>query len=142
MADYRIVVGIDGSDGSYLALDWALREAELRGASVRLVHGWAFVASTMDPTGAALAECERAGEEILGEAVARVKASHPKISVTSELRSTSPSEALIEASHDADLVVVGTRGRGGFVGLLLGSVSHQVVHHAVCAVAVIPSPKQ
>ena len=142
MNAYQIVVGIDGSEGSYVALNWALHEAELRGGKVRLVHGWAFVSSTMDPTGTALAECERAGEEVLKEAAARAVQAAPKVPVSTELRATSPAEALIESAQTANLVVVGTRGRGGFAGLLLGSVSQQVVHHAKCPVAVIPLEKR
>ena len=142
MATYRIVVGVDGSEGSDAALDWALHEADLCAGTIRLVHGWAFVASTMDPSGIALAECEKAGEQILRDAAAYAAKAYPKVAVTTDLRATSPAEALIDASHEADLLVVGTRGRGGFAGLLLGSVSQQVVHYATSPVAVIPTPKK
>jgi nucleotide-binding universal stress UspA family protein len=134
-----IVVGVDGSPGADEALRFALREASLRGDTVKAVLVWSLpvvdVPSGMLPS---LSEDLRNdAEAVLEEAVARVDgaAEVPVERVTLE---GPPARMLIEAARGADLLVVGTRGRGGFKGLLLGSVSQQVLHHAPCPVVVVP----
>lgn len=134
--DGRIVVGVDGSAGSRAALEFAIKEASLRGAHVDAVISWhipvmameAGVASNFDPAGWARSTLE-------GELAAL-----PAGDVRVEGRVTQghPSVALLEAAAGADLLVVGTRGRGGFSGLLLGSVSRHVVANAPCPVIVVP----
>jgi nucleotide-binding universal stress UspA family protein len=136
----RIVVGVDGSDAGGAALHWALAEARLRRATVRLVHAWqpAFVGGdTFLPVPAE----SRAMEEIAERLLERVAATEDTGELTIERRAVcSPApHALVEAAAGASLVVVGSRGRGGFAGLLLGSVSHQVAGHAPCPVVVVPN---
>lgn len=76
-------------------------------------------------------------EEQLSQSVAGALVAHPEVSIESELIALSPAEALVETSQNASLVVVGCRGRGAFTGMLLGSVSHEVLHRAHCSVAVV-----
>lgn len=138
----RIVVGVDGSDTSREALRWAIKEAAFRGATLDVVHAWQppfvggypYTAATLDP-----AVVEHAARHLLDTIVDGEDASALSQPLIKILVCESPARALIEASKGADMVVVGSRGRGGFVGLMLGSVSQQVVHHASCAVVVIPA---
>lgn len=136
------MVGIDGSESSRLALKWAAEEAELRGAELHVVHACSYPVITGFGTYPALpapglfrGEAERMLdqqiEEVLGQADDAVR----------EVVFGPPAGVLVEASKGADLLVVGARGRGGFSGLLLGSVSQQCVHHATCPVAVIRAPE-
>jgi len=141
----RIVVGIDGSEGSLVALRVAATEARVRAAVLEVVCAWhpssmgsipAFgvgspSAQSLDELRTALAEtltAEGLGPDNGVAVEARVVTGHP-------------AEALLDAAERATLVVVGTRGRGGFAGLVLGSVSHQVVTHARCPVMIVPHPR-
>jgi nucleotide-binding universal stress UspA family protein len=136
----RIVVGVDGSETSERALQWAVEEARLRHATITVVNAWSvtfgggypFAASAIDP-----AIFEEAGRQILDAAVRSVDATGVELETVLECGGAA--ESLIAAAKGADLVVVGSRGLGGFTGLLLGSVSHQVAHHAPCPVVIIPS---
>lgn len=143
----RIVVGVDGSDGARAALAWALDEARLRRASVDLVHAWHAPAPVVPgPYGAApavddeMADSARvAAEKVLEHQLQA--ADTAGVEVEPLLPSASASDALIDIARGADLLVVGTRGRGGFAGLLLGSVSQQISHHAPCPVVIVPTPE-
>lgn len=134
----RIVVGIDPSEGAERALRWALDEARLRGADVELVHAvqnhdvpaWPAIASA--PTHEELAA---GGEKVLDELLAKVDVEG--VSVHREVDSGGAAKLLCQRAADADLVVVGTRGLGGFKGLLLGSVTQQVASHAPCPVVIV-----
>lgn len=133
-----IVVGVDGSPSADEALRFALREASLRDATVKAVLVWSLpvvdVPSGMLPS--LYEDMQRDAEAVLEEAVARAGgAAAPVERVTLE---GPPARMLLEAAKGADLLVVGTRGRGGFKGLLLGSVSQQCLHHAPCPVVVVP----
>lgn len=139
--DTRIVVGVDGSDSSVAALRWAVEEARLRDAALEVVHAWeypgvadvaAIAAYTISP-----AELERGAREVLDAAIAAVGPMPTGVVVTPVVVHGSVASALVDASKGAEMLVVGTRGRGGFAGLLLGSVSQQCVHHARCPVVVI-----
>ncbi|MEV4543740.1 universal stress protein [Micromonospora echinaurantiaca] len=122
-----VLVGVDGSESAELAVGYAADEAARRQAGLVLVH----VAPDGDPT----APPELA--DLLATAAAAVRGSHPGVAVEERvLRAAGPGQALIDASRDAALVVVGSRGRGGFTGMLLGSVSQAVVQHAHCPVLV------
>lgn len=128
----RVVVGIDGSEGGTRALDWAAVEAK-RSDSVLEVHtayspGYAFV--TKD-------EVRRGMEKLIAESVDHVAASAPTVEVKGVIHEEAPAKALIDASRGADLLVVGSRGLGGFAGLLLGSVSQECSHHAHCPVVIV-----
>jgi len=139
----RVVVGIDGSKGSDVALEWAIAEAELRRAELRIVHAWhpPYVnASPLSPTAIDPGIVETAARAVLKEAVDAARTSGLP-GVEGKLVLASAAHAVIAESEDADLVVVGARGLGGFAGLLLGSVSSQVVHHSSCPVVVVPTPR-
>ena len=143
-----IVVGVDGSEHSHLALGWALHEAAQRRVPLTVVSVrqlpvrpatdiyWAGPDLPGDGLGE---DVQRQAAERLQEFVDKVAADTAEnvasITVTAVLGD--PAEELIRASRDADLLVVGSRGSGGFARLLLGSVSSKVVHHAACPVVVI-----
>jgi nucleotide-binding universal stress UspA family protein len=136
-----IVVGIDGSEHSQQVLEWAMREAALREAplTVLTVHEVAGNQWTGTPMVTAADEpyeekARAAAEQLVAEAA---KQAYAPPSVTVRAQSGVPARELIAASADADLVVIGSRGGGGFAGLLMGSVSAQVAHHASCPVVVI-----
>ena len=140
-----ITVGVDGSEQSRRALEWAVREAGLRGAAliVLAVHQVASNHWTGNPElypadQPATEAIRRAAEDAVRTAVSQAGEPGPA-SVTVRAVSGLPARELVGASSDADLVVVGARGGGGFAKLLLGSVSNQVVSHAACPVVVIPA---
>ena len=133
----RIVVGVDGSPCGAAALQWATQEAVLRGCELAIVHGWLLPMLEADVTGMAMSTGETSGRSIVTDAEAAVHEAAPDLKVFTEVAAASPAAALIEASSGAELVVVGSRGHGTFVGALLGSVSSQVLHHAHCPVVVV-----
>lgn len=139
----RIVVGIDGSKGSDVALQWAIDEAQLRHAELRIVHAWhpPYVSGyPLAPAGIDPRFVEESARETLKASMDTARASGLP-NVDGKLVLVSAATALIAESDEADLVVVGARGLGGFAGLLLGSVSSQVVHHALCPVVVVPTQR-
>jgi nucleotide-binding universal stress UspA family protein len=136
----RIVVGVDGSTASERAAQWAAAEAERRRAAVDVVHAW-MTPYPLSPPDYFLdpAPFEAQGAEILDHAMRSLVASgHVAIDPRPVLVREYPSKALVHVAEGAALLVVGSRGRGGFSGLLLGSVSQNCVHHAPCPVGVIP----
>jgi len=140
-----IVVGVDGSEAAHRALDWAIREAGLRGAALTVlaVHQVASNYWTGDPElypadQPATEAIRQAAEDAVQKAVSQAGEPGPA-SVTVRAVSGLPAQELVGASSGADLVVVGSRGGGGFSKLVLGSVSNQVVSHAACPVVVIPA---
>ncbi len=135
----RIVVGIDASDPSLDALRWALDEARLRGAELELVHAFPrpeLVGMTMVVTLPSDDELRAASEQVLAEALERVGGAGD-VPVTRRVETGGPAAVLVGAAEGADLLVVGARGLGGFKGLLLGSVTQQVIAQAPCPVVVI-----
>jgi nucleotide-binding universal stress UspA family protein len=137
-----IVVGVDDSPGARAALHWAAAEAQALGAHLRAVTAWQDPAFVTAPVGAVAAPpldlSPRAGE-VLGGVVAEVRgAGGPEVEEVVLQGPAGP--GLLAEAEQADLLVVGSRGSGGFVGLLLGSVSQQVAAHSPCPVAVIPEP--
>jgi nucleotide-binding universal stress UspA family protein len=140
-----IVVGMDGSAHSRGALDWAMREAGIRQTTLTVMS---VVAAQASPwTGRPLAvpdedetlqRVRKAVDDAVAKAASGVSGAQPT-SVTVSTSVGYPTKALVDASKDADLVVVGSRGGGGFVELLVGSVATQVVHHASCPVVIVPS---
>ena len=138
-----VVVGVDGSEMSQGAAEFAFAEAALRGTGVTAVHAWTlpWIRSTLSH-GHELATITRPALEqeaaaVLSESLAETRKKHPTVPVIEQTVEERPAEALVRACQDAQLLVVGSRGRGGVAGLLLGSVSHAVLHHAPCPVAVI-----
>ncbi len=135
----RIVVGVDGSQHATSALRWAAAEARVRGCELCVVHAWELpYASELAFVGGAFAAVEGAAETVLSEVLAEAGLSRDE--VEAHVVHATPAAAILDAADGADLVVVGSRGRGGFTGLLLGSVSHQVSRHAACPVVVVPPP--
>lgn len=138
----RIVVGVDGSETAELATRWAAAEARCRGASLELVAAWEVPTNT---TGFGLAPItedivkglQKAAEETVGDAIDLARAEAGDIDVTTAVVEGQAARVLLDAAVDADLLVVGSRGRGGFRELLLGSVSQQCAHYAPCPVVIV-----
>lgn len=138
-----IVVGVDGSEQSHHALAWAREEAGLRGIGVRATHVWAPPVPVSEFAAMAapvdLELYEKLAHRVVDDAVTEIGATADSgVPVTPSVVRGYPSTTLCELAEEADLLVVGSRGHGGFAGLLLGSVSHQCVHHATLPVAVVP----
>lgn len=136
----RVVVGIDGYDDSRPALDWACDLAARTGATLELVHAWEYPYRTKDAVfGSPKDVMQRDATALAESVVAGLSEAHrAAISATHVLEGLT-ADVLIDAAKDADLIVVGSRGRGGLRSLLLGSVSRKVVQHSPCTVAVIPT---
>lgn len=137
----RIVVGVDGSEDSHRALAWAAEEARHRGATLHIVYSWTFpdVAMRIDPGGEPPAvDLAKEAAAVVEEALATVDVSG--IEVKREVCNENAATGLIHASEGADMIVIGSRGLGGFRGLLLGSVGNQVAQHAHCPVVIVPHP--
>ncbi len=138
----RVVVAVDGSTPSSEAVGFAFEEASLRGVGLTAMHVWEapffeLPARGPAPENSFMDEVEQAELRLLSEALAGWREKYPDVEVRQRLVHGEPAQAVAEASPGAELVVVGSRGRGGFRALLLGSVSHAVLHHARCAVAVV-----
>ncbi|MGW0804780.1 universal stress protein [Nonomuraea sp. NPDC002799] len=131
----EVVAGVDGSPGSMLALDFAFAEAELRGARVRAVQAWAW------PRAGGFEPADRASEQdalrTLKESLAPHHDRHPAVDVIAEVVHGHPIEVLKDAAAHADLLVVGSRGHGQLTGMLIGSISQGLLHHAPGPLAVI-----
>ncbi len=141
----RVVVGVDGSAGAGLALSWAFAEAEQRGAELDVVIAWSLPYQWAEGFNA------RWGEDVdyFAKTAANVADAAVDEALHGEQRPAwvhvhaiegGAAHALLSRAQGADLLVVGSRGRGGFTDLMLGSVSTACVHHAPCPVAVIPKP--
>jgi nucleotide-binding universal stress UspA family protein len=137
----KIVVGIDGSGPADQALAWAAEEARRWDAELVVVHAWQYPYPVEPVTVMPAREgLEAAARAVLDEAMAKARElGGPTVAVGGVLLEGSAAHAVLESSEDADLIVVGSRGRGGFASLLLGSVSQQVAHHATAPVAIIRS---
>ena len=134
----RIAIGIDGSAGSQAALDWAIDEAMRCDAELVLVHGWTYPyqgprTGITEPRDDMRLDAMRT----LEASALHVREIAPALRCHSIISEQSPAKAIIDASKEADLVVVGSRGHGGFAALLLGSVSRTVLQHAHVPVAVV-----
>ena len=138
----RIVVGIDGSDTSMRALDWAAAEARLRNVRLTVLHAWrppfASELTTLASTPAAEAETIRSAEVTLRSALASIRGTGSNLEVDGMVVRGAPDEVLLDAAASASLLVVGSRGHGAVAGMVLGSVSARCVHEAACPVVVLP----
>jgi nucleotide-binding universal stress UspA family protein len=133
---FVFVVGVDGSPSSLAAVDWAVTEARLRAGRIRLVSAWYYPPLASEVGDGVIDDTfKKHAEQTLAEALAIV--ADQGIPVSGSVVEKAPAIAMLDAARDADLVIVGSRGRGGFASLLLGSVSSQVVHHANCPVLVL-----
>jgi nucleotide-binding universal stress UspA family protein len=134
----RIVVGVDGSPPSLRALRWALGQAALTHAVVEAVNVWDVPASYgVAPTVLPGEDIAGAADRALAAAVEQASSAHPDVTVRRRVAQGHPAEVLLAHARDADLLVVGSHGHGGFVGALLGSVSHRCIQHATCPVVVV-----
>jgi Universal stress protein UspA and related nucleotide-binding proteins len=131
-----IVVGVDGSEVTQGAIAVALREASATGQPVTAVHAWVDPV-TMSPMTQDTAGYSRAREQALAEMLAPWMEKHPDVAITLRVVREHPVHALAAAAQGAQLLVVGCRGRGAVRTMMLGSVSHGVLHLATCPVAVV-----
>jgi nucleotide-binding universal stress UspA family protein len=134
----RVVVGVDGSAPSEDAVAWAAGQAELIGAELELVTAWEWP-STYGAPMVLPEQFNPAGdaERLLVDTEAAVKRAHPGLSVRRSTAEGHPAPILVEASKGATLLVVGSRGHGAFIGMVLGSVSEHCVTNAHCPVVVV-----
>jgi nucleotide-binding universal stress UspA family protein len=138
----RIVAGVDGSSSSMSALRWAVRQAGLTGAAVDAVIAWSYPANAggygWAPTGMEGSfDFKENAEKTLADAISSTVDPGSAVKVRALVAEGLPAQVLLDASDGADLLVVGSRGHGGFTEALLGSVSQHCVHHAHCPVVVI-----
>ncbi|WP_031469562.1 universal stress protein [Sciscionella sediminilitoris] len=142
-----VVVGIDGSPASETAIAWAFEEAALRDTELRAVHTWTDYVSDIAYARASLAVAEwkwheTEQDEILAERLAGWQEHYPEVTVRRIVARDKPAHLLREQAENARLLVIGSRGHGGFTGLLLGSTSHNLLHHPPCPVLIArPEPK-
>jgi nucleotide-binding universal stress UspA family protein len=137
-----IVVGVDGSKGAIEALRFALDEARHHNSNVKVVNAWhvppsAYGLGWVPPVD--VDSFRKLAGESLDQSLAKAGVDQSGVAVSTEVREGQAADVLCEAARGADLLVVGSRGLGGFRGLLLGSVSQQCAHHAPCPVVVVPN---
>ncbi len=142
MDTYRVVVGVDGSEGGARALRWAARETAERGGVVRAVTAWSAGPSDSPASATTTPAVEqRRAQEILDDAVRTVTAEFPEVIVASEVIEGHPALALAKAARDAELLVVGSHGHGRLRHAVLGSVGDECVRAANCPVVIVPAPR-
>jgi nucleotide-binding universal stress UspA family protein len=155
-----VVVGVDGSTGSREALRWAIAEARLRRTPLRAVHAWTIAypgvpgggygymgggygymgTPPLDASSVEISTMRQAAEELLDRALVELSAEAEGVQIERQVPEGGAAAALMEAAGADDLLVVGSRGHGGFASLLLGSVSQQCAHHASCPVVIVHPP--
>jgi nucleotide-binding universal stress UspA family protein len=138
----KIVVGVDGSEGSRRALRWAYEEAREHGGKLLVVTAWMVPPPPMAPPYGSFPwegsfDFSETATQALTTSVAEVLGSDPAVEVETAVVEGNAAQVLLERSATADLLVVGSRGHGAFADMLLGSVSHHVATHAKCAVTVV-----
>ena len=142
----RVLVGVDGSEGAQRALHWAIDEARTHGAVLEVLHVWRPPTTIGEPVDVLPADPldvdagDKAARHLVDTALAREDLAGLTDSPTVHVTHGPPAATVLQAAHRADLVVLGARGRGGFPGLRLGAVGHQVARHAPCPVVVVPPP--
>lgn len=144
-----IVVGVDQSEGAKAALRFALEEARLRRATLRPVHAWQFgyigaagFEGSYSAVGADLSDLHHAAGATLEAALREAIPDAGGVEIDSRVVEGAPGAVLVDESREADLLVVGSRGHGGFAGLLLGSVGQQCAQHATCPVVIVPHRRE
>ncbi len=139
---HRIVVGVDGSEASKVALKWAVRQAELTGAALQVVTAWHYPAMIGGYGWAPVSMVEipnfdEIAEKVVRDAVTEVVGPQSGVHVSTTVFQGNAAQALLDAAKGADLLVVGSRGHGGFSGALLGSVSQHCAHYSPCPIVII-----
>jgi nucleotide-binding universal stress UspA family protein len=140
-----IVVGVDGSEGAGHALDFAIKEAAVRGSRLRMVSAWEIPPSVLASVVASKEFYEEFRENAIAvarDAAARVAELEPSVEHEEVVVEGQAAKALLSNAGDAELLVVGRRGHGSFREMLLGSISRQVVVHAKCPLVIVPLPGQ
>jgi nucleotide-binding universal stress UspA family protein len=135
-----VAIAFDGSEGSLRALRWAAEEARIRGARLRVVRAWSYMdqpGTTFDPK-----YCDDDARREIDEAVAALGDQAAGLEIEPVTVNDLPRRGVLTGAGDADLLVVGSRGHGGVAGLMLGSVSQHVAHHARCPVVIVPGPER
>jgi nucleotide-binding universal stress UspA family protein len=143
----RIVVGVDGSAPSRAALKWAIRQAELTGAAVEAIAAWHYPAMVGGYAWAPVSvldsgDFSEIAAKSLNDAISETVDPASSVQLTSSVREGNTAQVLLEAAEGADLLVVGSRGHGGFTGALLGSVSQHCALHAPCPIVIVRTAKQ
>jgi nucleotide-binding universal stress UspA family protein len=141
MNTYRIVVGVDGSEGGERALNWAVAEAARRGGTVEAVIAWTW--DGIDTTLAAATspgEARMRAEKALHRLVEAAHTAHPGVTIASESVEGPPATVLTRAAIDADVLVLGSHGHGRLFHAVVGSVAEQCIRNATCPVVVVPVP--
>ncbi|WP_027659659.1 universal stress protein [Salinispora fenicalii] len=133
----HVAAGVDGSEQSLLALGFAVEQAAARKVALHVLRAWRPPPGQRPPAAPDARADTRAVRAELEESLARWRRAFPDLQITVEVAEGNPTELLVTASRNAQLVVVGSRGRGGLAGMLLGSVSQQLLHHAHSPVAVV-----
>ncbi len=134
----EVVVGVDDSPECEPALAYAFERAKSRGATLRVVHAWQLPVHAFVPEAAYdLDEVRRAQHQVVRDRLQTLSHDYPQVTVIEDVRCAHPVDALVAAEERADLLVVGSHGRGAVSSALLGSVSRGVLHHAGCPVAVV-----
>jgi len=137
----QVLVGVDGSEGSQRALQWAAEEARQHEAELHVLSTWSSPAPAVGLGYIAMftesSNLQELTRQLQDDAVRAALGDQPGLVIKQDVVEGHPAQRLTEASAEADLVVVGSRGHGGFVGMLLGSVSQHVAAHAQCPVIII-----
>ena len=140
-----IVVGVDGSEGAVAALRFAIAEAKVRGCGVKAVSAWhvpvAAYESGWVPIPVDIADYEQLGTTALEKTLEAAGADTAGVEISKVVREGQAADVLVAEAKGAELLVVGSRGRGGFRGLVLGSTSQQCAHHAPCPLVIVPTPQ-
>jgi nucleotide-binding universal stress UspA family protein len=140
MKSYRIVVGVDGSEGGQRALRWAIHEAAVRGGSVTAVTAWTWAgidASTITNPD----DARRHVEDMLGKAIVKALNDDPRVPVATKVVLGAAGPTLVEAARDADLLVLGSHGHGRLFRAVVGSVAEECIRTATCPIVVLPVPR-
>jgi nucleotide-binding universal stress UspA family protein len=134
---HRIVVGIDGSSESARVLDWAITQARQSDATLDIVTAWMFPMAIGYAFTTTVEEVRQQARSLVDDAISHVADVAPDVVVRGEATEQPPGPALVKASRGADLLIVGSRGMGGFEELLVGSVGHYCMRRAACSVVIV-----
>ncbi|WP_227981363.1 universal stress protein [Nocardia spumae] len=135
-----VLVGVDGTGNSVPALEVAFEEASRRNVGLVVLHAWSDLSTALDPAIVGWDAVEQSEDAVLAESLAGYAERYPEVKVTRKLMLDRPVRSLLEASEHAQLVVVGSHGRGGFTGMLLGSTSAALLQSVECPITIVRQP--